>query len=103
MPEFYRDHILLNQNTTTLPYTSLVQGRSKVKPRTNLDRVEQGTQVRQELVTAVNDFVENAPSDDFVYVVFKSAPGFLLDLAKFDARNYRLAFLVMRFMKQRYI
>jgi subtilisin family serine protease len=91
MPEFYRDHILLNQNTTTLPYTSLVQGRSKVKPRTNLDRVEQGTQVRQELGTAVNDFVENAPSDDFVYVVFKSAPGFLLDLAKFDARNYRLA------------
>ncbi|HVW13014.1 MAG TPA: S8 family peptidase [Mucilaginibacter sp.] len=92
MPEFYRDHIVLNERTTTsLPYTSLVQGRSKVKPRTNLDRIEQGNKVKEEFVAAVDSFVESAPSDDFVYVVFKSAPGFLLDLAKFDSQNWRLA------------
>lgn len=91
MPLFYRDHILVNEHTESLPYTSIVQGRSPVIPRTNLDRVEQGTTVREDFNTAVQAFAADAPTDDFIYVVFKSSPGFLLDLEKLDARNYHLA------------
>lgn len=91
MPLFYRDHILVNEHTERLPYTSIVQGRSPVFPRTNLDRIEHGTTIREEFNTAVEAFTEDAPVDQFIYVVFKSAPGFLLDLEKMDARNYRLA------------
>jgi hypothetical protein len=91
MPEFYRDHILLNENTLTLPYTSINQGRSNVVPRTNIDRVEQGNKIRDDLNAAIAAFSDEAPVEDFVYVVFKSVPGFLLDLDKFDKGNYRLA------------
>ncbi len=91
MPLFYRDHILVNEHTESLPYTSLVQGRSPVFPRTNLDRVEHGTAVREDFNASVEAFSADAPTDEFIYVVFKSAPGFLLDLEKMDVRNYRLA------------
>ena len=91
MPEFYRDHIVLNENTQALPYTSINQGRSIVVPRTNIDRVEQGNRVREEITAAVEAFISGAPSDDFVYIVFKSVPGFFLDLEKFDKGNFRLA------------
>lgn len=92
MPKFYRDHIILSEGANeSLPYTSIVQGRSKVKPRTNLDRIEQGTKVKADFTAAVDSFQENAPDVDFVYIVFRSAPGFLLDLAKLDNQNYRLA------------
>ena len=91
MPEFYRDHILVNEHTAALPYTSLVQGRNKVIPRTNAERIEQGMHVRSEFNAAVEAFSEDAPSDEFVYVVFQSVSGFFLDIDKFGARNYRLA------------
>jgi hypothetical protein len=91
MPEFYRDHILLNENTSTLPYTSINRGRSIVVPRTNIDRIEQGTKVRDEFNAAVAAFIEEGPGDDFVYVIFRSVPGFFLDLDKFDKGNFRLA------------
>jgi hypothetical protein len=91
MPEFYRDHLLLNEHTLTLPYTSINQGRNNVIPRTNIDRVEQGNRVRNELNAAIEAFGTEAPNDDFVYVVFKSVPGFFLDLDKFDKGNFRLA------------
>lgn len=91
MPEFYRDHILLNENTLTLPYTSINQGRSNVVPRTNIDRIEQGNKVRTEFNAAVEAFTLDAPIEDFVYIVFKSVPGFFLDLDKFDKGNFRLA------------
>lgn len=91
MPEFYRDHLFLNEHTQTLPYTSINQGRSNVIARTNIDRVEQGTRVRNELNAAIEAFGEEAPSDEFVYVVFKSVPGFFLDLDKLDKGNFRLA------------
>ncbi len=93
MPEFFRDHIQLQERTTPLPYTSVTQGRSKVKARTGIDRVAQGTLIRDQFTSAVEDFSQTAPNEDFVYIVFRSARGFLLDIGKFeDARhNFRLA------------
>ncbi|MBS1531507.1 MAG: S8 family peptidase [Bacteroidetes bacterium] len=91
MPLFYRDHILVNEHTESLPYTSIIQGRSPVFPRTNLDRIEHGITIREEFNAAVEAFIADAPSDDFIYIVFKSAPGFLLDLEKMNNRNFRLA------------
>ncbi|WEA00739.1 S8 family peptidase [Mucilaginibacter sp. SJ] len=91
MPEFYRDHILLVEHTESMPYTSVNQGRNPVFPRTNIDRVEQGTAVREAFQTAVADFLDTAPDDEFIYVVFTSAAGFLLDLDKMNTRNHRVA------------
>jgi len=91
MPEFYRDHLLVGENTLTLPYTSINQGRSNVVPRTNLDRVEQGNKIKNDLNAAITAFANEAPNEDFVYVVFKSVPGFFLDLEKLDKGNFRLA------------
>ena len=91
MPEFYRDHLLLNENTLALPYTSINRGGNNISPRTNIDRVEQGNRVRNELVSAIAEFVEVAPNEDFVYVVLKSVPGFFLDLDKLDKGEFRLA------------
>lgn len=93
MPEFVRDHIRLGERTVVHPYTSNSSGRSKVIVRGGVNRIEQGEQIRSEFTAAVNVFTENAPLEDFVYIVFRSTPGFLLDIDKFDdqARNIRLA------------
>ncbi|OCK51221.1 hypothetical protein BA768_17405 [Chryseobacterium sp. CBo1] len=93
MPQFLRDHIFLKERTAPMPYTSISTGRSKVKPRLNLDRAVQGQKIQNEFNEAVNIFKVLAPEVEFVYLVFKSAPGFLLDIDKFEDSNlnYRLA------------
>ncbi|WDF69221.1 S8 family peptidase [Sphingobacterium oryzagri] len=93
MPQFVRDHIILNERTAQLPYTAITTGRSKVNPRINLNRQAQGQKIQNEFNEAVGIFEVLAPESEFVYIVFKSAPGFLLDIDKFeDAKlNYRLA------------
>ncbi|RYE12846.1 MAG: hypothetical protein EOP45_22200, partial [Sphingobacteriaceae bacterium] len=94
MPQFYKNHILLQQQTTSYPYTSISQGRSPVKPRGDLAREVHGEQMRSEFNAAVTSFeISATPKVDFVYVVFRSAPGFLLDLDKFEdqQKNFRLA------------
>lgn len=93
MPQFLRDHIFLKERTAPLPYTSVSTGRSKVKPRLNLDRAVQGQKIQNEFNEAVDIFKVLAPEVEFIYLVFKSAPGFLLDIDKFEdaSLNYRLA------------
>jgi hypothetical protein len=92
MPSFLREHIVVNNRTETLPYTSNASGRSKVVARTGLDREAQGNHVRERFEAAVAAFREDG-EDAFVYLIFRSALGFLLDLDKFDDKkgNYRLA------------
>lgn len=93
MPQFLRDHIYLKERTSPMPYTSVSSGRSKVHPRLNLDRAVQGQKIQIEFNEAVDIFQVLAPEVEFVYIVFKSAPGFLLDIDKFEDANlnYRLA------------
>lgn len=93
MPQFLRDHILLQERTAQLPYTAISSGRGKVHPRLNLNRQAQGQKIQHEFNDAVGIFEVLAPESEFVYLVFKSAPGFLLDIDKFEDANlnYRLA------------
>jgi hypothetical protein len=90
MPLFLRNHIILTGRTETLPYTSNSSGRTKVKPRTGLDREQHGTQIQQQFNEAVEGFRPEV-DNDFVYLVFRSPWDFFLDLEKFDKNDCRLA------------
>lgn len=90
MSDFDKQHIIVTGRTESLPYTSTQQGRNKVVPREGLDRLAQGTKIRTEFNNAIADFT-SGDETEFVYVVFKSPRGFLLDLDKFDNKNFRIA------------
>jgi hypothetical protein len=85
---FSASHIILNEHTERFPYTSNNQGRS-IEIRTNINRQEQGARVLDSFRVAA----ENAgfEANDFIYVTFRSAYGFFLDLDKLDKRNFRLS------------
>ncbi|SFE91534.1 Subtilase family protein [Chitinophaga sp. CF118] len=82
MPAFHVDHLIINGRTNSYPYTSKVQGRS-IEIRKGLNRVRHGRSIRDQFNQAVRDFQQNS-DDNFVYIVFKSPPDFLLDLQKFE-------------------
>ena len=90
MPQFNRNHIVINERTEVLPYTSNISGRSKIVPRLGLNRQAHGILVRTQFQEAVNLF-QSGNSLDFVYLVFKSPVDFFLDLDKFDKNELRLA------------
>lgn len=90
MPQFLRDHIIINGRTQVLPYTSTSLGRPKVKPRPGLNRAQHGADIRQQFNAAVEGF-RTEMDNDFVYLVFRSPWDFLLDLEKFDKSHCRLA------------
>lgn len=85
---FTAPHLILAENTESLPYTSINSGRS-IPIRTDVDRIAQGEKVRNDFNVAV----ENAgyADNEFIYVTFRSAYGFFLDLDKLDKRNFRLS------------
>lgn len=90
MPEFIRNHIVINERTQTLSYTSNVSGRNKIVPREGLNRLVHGNSIRTQFQDAVELFqTENEPG--FVYLVFRSPTDFFLDLEKFDKSDLRLA------------
>lgn len=93
MPRFLRNHILINDRTQVLPYTSPNKGRPKVVPRPIGNRLQHGTNIRQQFEAAVDGFFEiyNEQDVDEIYVVFKSPIGVLLDIDKFDKGYFRLA------------
>lgn len=90
MPIFRRNHIIFENRTETLPYTSTQSGRTKVIPRTNIDRIEQGNSVREYFNAALADF-KRGEDVEYVYVVFKSPWDFILDIDKLDKNNFRLS------------
>jgi hypothetical protein len=85
---FTAPHLILTENTESLPYTSINNGRS-ISIRTDIDRITQGEKVRNDFNVAV----ENAgyADNEFIYVTFRSAYGFFLDLDKLDKKNFRLS------------
>ena len=85
---FTTSHIILNEHTETLPYTSNNQGRS-IDIRSNVNREDHGATVRHSFSVAVEEV--GFEDSEFIYVTFRSAYGFLLDLDKLDKRNFRLS------------
>jgi len=85
---FTTTHIILNEHTETLPYTSNNQGRS-IEIRDNVNRGDHGEVVRDSFRVAVDQ--AGFEDSEFIYVTFTSAYGFLLDLDKLDKRNFRLS------------
>ena len=85
---FTTTHIILNEHTEILPYTSNNKGRS-IEIRGNMDRGTQGEMIRDSFRVAVGE--AGFEDSEFIYVTFKSAYGFLLDLDKLDKRNFRLS------------
>lgn len=92
MPVFTRDHVLLEGRTNTFPYTSNLSGRTNITIRPGLNRTEQGNMVREQFEAAVEEFGPNLDGE-FVFIVFKSPPGFDLDIEKLDGsrQDIRLA------------
>jgi hypothetical protein len=90
MPQFTTNHIIIEGRTEVLPYTSTVSGRSKVIPRTGINRLQHGTELRNQFNVAVDNF---SPLEDnqFVYLVFRSPWDCYLDLEKLDKSHCRLA------------
>ena len=89
MPRILRDHIVVRQGTRNLPYTSIQLGRNIVIARSGLNTAEHGAFVREEFKTAVQaaGFAERT----FIYVTYRSAPEFFLDLDKLDKGSFRLS------------
>ncbi|HEU5051750.1 MAG TPA: hypothetical protein VFT78_01490, partial [Hanamia sp.] len=81
---FTAPHLILKGNTESLPYTSINIGRS-ITIRTDVDRPSQGEKVRNDFNVAVED--AGYADNEFIYVTFRSAYGFFLDLDKLDKRN----------------
>lgn len=91
MPQFLKSHIVLNERTESLPYTSNSLGRTKVIPRTGLNREAHGSSIRTQFNAAIFNFRQGEIDSDFVYLVFKSPLDFFLDIDKFDKGNCRLS------------
>jgi len=85
---FTTTHIILNEHTEILPYTSNNRGRS-IEIRSNVDRETHGATVRDSFRVAVEE--AGFEESEFVYVTLRSAYRFLLDLDKLDKRNFRLS------------
>jgi hypothetical protein len=90
MPLFQDNHLVVTGRTEVLNYTSVSQGRTIVIPRTGLNRAEHGADLTEQFQTAVDAF-RPGNDNDFVYLVFRSPLGFLLDLEKLDKSDCRLA------------
>lgn len=89
MPLFLKNHIIIHERTESLAYTSNSTGRNIVIPRTGLNREEHGTRLIKDFTVAATD--AGFDEAEFVYITFRSAWGFLLDLDKLDKRNFRLS------------
>lgn len=85
MPTFHANHLIIDGKTTPYPFTTKVKGRS-IKIRPGVNKVTHGRLIKQQLRNAVADF-EQGPEDNFVYVVLKSPPDFLIDIQKLDDKK----------------
>ena len=90
MPPIIRNHLIIEGNTQTLPYTSNQLGRSKVIARTGINRGRHGASIKRQFENALSGFSDEE-DPEFVYVVFRSPLDFLLDIQKLDKSNLRLA------------
>ena len=89
MPRTLRNHVVISQRTRNLPYASIQQGRNIVIPRQGLDPAEHGPYIRDEFETAIAEvgFADRT----FLYITFRSAPEFYLDIEKLDKGDFHLS------------
>ncbi len=94
MPENNLSHLVLDGNFYDAKnYTSNNRGGHTVLARSDINRQQHGDFVKVRFDEAVSDFREGKQPQDFVYLVFKSAIGFELDIDKFDDKStFRIAF-----------
>ncbi|MGM1054492.1 MAG: S8 family peptidase [Bacteroidota bacterium] len=85
------NHIFLNGNNTSLPYSTYGGGDFHFKD--GRDRREHGLGVKSSFSSAVSEFTDGNEEYDFVYIEFESALNFELAFDSFEdaAGNYRLA------------
>lgn len=95
MPENSLDHLFLDERFyNALAYTSVLKGGTSVLARSDINRELQGDFVKVRFNEAIEDFKEGRDETDFVYLVFKSAINFELDLDKFDDKgSFRIAYV----------
>ncbi|MEH6306204.1 S8 family peptidase [Olivibacter sp. CPCC 100613] len=95
MPENSLDHLFLDERFyKALSYTSVLKGGASVLARSDINRELQGDFVKVRFNEAIEDFKEGRDETDFVYLVFKSAINFELDLDKFDDKSsFRIAYV----------
>lgn len=85
---FTAPHLILTGHTDALPYTSNNSGRS-ITIRTGIDRQQQGEAVLNSFSIAADE--AGFEDREFIYVTFRSAYGFFLDIDKLDKKNFRLS------------
>src|SRR5690606_20386299 len=74
------------------PYTSTITGGHTVLARSDINKEQHGNFIKVRFNEAIADFYQGIDERDFVYLVFKSVPGFELDIDKFDDKNsFRIA------------
>lgn len=85
------NHIFLNGNNTSLPYSTYGGGEFHYKD--GRDRRKHGLGVKSSFNSAVSEFTDGNEEYDFVYIEFESALNFELAFDSFEdaAGNYRLA------------
>ncbi|WP_378187861.1 S8 family peptidase [Aquimarina sp. W85] len=85
------DHIFLNGNNSSLPYSTY--GGGKFYHKDGRDRRGHGTGIKRSFQSAVYDFTDGNEDYKFVYIEFESAINFELAFDSFEdaAGNYRLA------------
>jgi len=94
MPENNLPHLVIDGNFYDAQnYTSNIQGGPTILARSGINRQQQGDFVKVRFDEALNDFWNGKQIQDFVYIVFKSAPDFPLDIDKFDDKSsFRIAY-----------
>ena len=85
------NHIFLNGNNISLPYSTY--GGGKFHHKDDRDRERHGTGIKRSFQSAVSEFTDGSDDYEFVYIEFESAVDFELAFNSFEdaAGNYRLA------------
>lgn len=79
MPSFYRQHLTVIGRTETHPYTSNLKVISDFQVRPNLNRRIHARKLVEMISNVVPD-PSNLENQEFLYLTFRSAPGYLLNL-----------------------
>jgi hypothetical protein len=85
------NHIFLNGNNSSLPYSTY--GGGKFHHKDSRDRTRHGRGIKSSFSSAVSEFTDGNEEYEFVYIEFESALNFELAFDSFEdaAGNYRLA------------
>lgn len=85
------NHIFLNGNNKSLPYSTY--GGGNFNHKNDRNRYQHGDKVKESFTNAISEFTNGNDDYDFVYIEFESAINFELAFDSFEdaSENYRLA------------